>query len=232
MGIHPLYYQFYTPECEEPIHAGYIKPNLAGVLTGYNFDKEGKEYWELYIRRHGGGKNNKVKLGCMFEKNGILQPPAAGIASKIYKIEKGDDLSPVGRAIVTLPEGASSFKTQHAFEELFNTTVSADNSEEIMLDSNLFDCSDDNEFDINGLLNELETKKLIMIGDNDFSCVNMDKLEVDYVEADIDEEEKKESGRRLAPSSEPKIFEDKKFLSITIGKRKYKKQNLYIRSII
>ena len=50
VGIHPLYYQFYTPECEDPIHAGYIKPNLAGVLTGYNFDREGKEYWELYIR--------------------------------------------------------------------------------------------------------------------------------------------------------------------------------------
>ena len=71
-------------------------------------------------------------------------------------------------AIVTLPEGASSFKTQHDFEVLFNATVTADNSEEIMLDSNLFDCSDDNEFDINGLLNELDTKKLIMIGDNDF----------------------------------------------------------------
>ena len=164
----------------------------------------------------------------MFEKNGDLLPPAAGIASKIYKIEKGDDLSPVGRAIVTLPEGASSLKTQHAFEELFNTTVTADNSEEIMIDSSIFDCSDDNEFDINGLLNELDTKKLIMIGDNDFSCVNMDELEVDYVEADIDEGE--ESGRRLAPSSEPKRFEKKKFLSITIGKNKYKKQNLYIKS--
>ena len=69
-----------------------------------------------------------------------------------------------------------------------------------------------------------------MIGDNDFSCVNMDELEVDYVEADIDEGE--ESGRRLAPSSEPKRFENKRFLSITIGKRKYKKQNLYIKSII
>ena len=118
MGIHPLYYQFYTPACEEPIHAGYMKPNLAGVLTGYNFDKEGKEYWELYIRRHGGGENNKVKLGCMFEKNGILQPPAAGIASKIYKIVKGNDLSPVGRAKFIFSETSSvPVTTSEAFKE-------------------------------------------------------------------------------------------------------------------
>ncbi len=223
-----MYYQFYTPKCEDPIHAGYIKPNLAGVLTGYDFQTLGKESWELYIRRHGGEENNKVKLGCMFEKDGIPQPPAAGISSKIYRIEKGDNLNPVGRAIVTLPEGTEPVTTQYDFEVIFNTTVNADNSEEIVLDSNLFDCSRDNKFDINGLLNYYDTKKLIMVGDNDFSCVNMDELEVDYVEAD---DETTGSGRRLA-ASEPKRFENKRFLSITIGKNKYKKQSLYIKSII
>ena len=236
MGIHPLYYQFYTPQCEEPIHAGYIKPNLAGVLTGYDFQTLGKESWELYIRRHGGGENNKVKLGCMFEKNGIPQPPAAGIVSKIYRIEKGEDLSPVGRAKLSAKTLGEKITTTDAFKQVFTEVILKEENqvEELVIDTNVFNCSSvssGERINLNTILKEANTKTLIMDGNNNFDCVNMDELEVDYVETDDDEEGEEETGRRLA-ASEPKRFEKKKFLSITIGKNKYKKQNLYIKGKI
>lgn len=234
LGLHPLYYQFYTPKCEEPIHAGYIKPNLAGVLTGYNFDKEGEEYWEVYIRRH--NSENKVNVACMFEKEGLLQPPAAGIASKIYRIEKDSDLSPVKRTKFTLSSNNNQkVSTQQEFEQLYKKIMDDANvnEEEVILDSSLFNCGEE-EINVNHLFNN--TKKIVIVGENDFSCLNMDELEIDYVELDEEElegglGEGSLSGRRLSPTTpEPKKYDNKKFLSITIGKNKYQQQSLYIRS--
>ena len=64
VGIDPLYYQLYGPKAEEPLHACFGEPNMAGVLVGYNFasyDNSADNYWVMYARRHGTGYN-EVKI--------------------------------------------------------------------------------------------------------------------------------------------------------------------------
>lgn len=90
VGLHPMYFQFYSPNCEDPVHAGYYRPSYAGVLTGYDFTQEGKEYWEMYIRRHG-ENYNYVKIAAKFngvDEQGNIVPkhPFAGLPSKMYQI--------------------------------------------------------------------------------------------------------------------------------------------------
>lgn len=88
VGLHPMYFQFYSPECADPVHAGYIRPSFAGVLTGYNLNTAGSEYWELYIRRHG-DNFNKVNLACKFYNtaDNSPRPPFAGMSSRVYVVE-------------------------------------------------------------------------------------------------------------------------------------------------
>ena len=108
-----MFFQFYHPNCEHAVHAGYNRPTYAGVLTGYNFEHscnfyqnsyypydkyecyqwapDGTEYWEMYIRRHGNGYNY-VRLNCTFMKlNKTTEvwewnQPFAGLASKMYHV--------------------------------------------------------------------------------------------------------------------------------------------------
>ena len=99
VGLHPYHVQLHTPDCQDPIRAGFDRPTFAGVLTGYNMTIPNEEFWEMYIRRHG-DNYNKVKLACVFEKcteNGCEQrPPFAGLASKMYQIEVVGEIKPIG----------------------------------------------------------------------------------------------------------------------------------------
>ena len=85
LGLNPNYFQLHSSSSIDPIHAGFNRPTFAGVLTGYNMSEANKEFWEVYIRRHGDNQN-KVKVGCVFSVNGVDQNPFAGITASAYSI--------------------------------------------------------------------------------------------------------------------------------------------------
>lgn len=110
LALDPLYYQFYTATCEDPMHAAYYnaklpkdktRPTLAGVLTGFDFRPDQKHFWEVYIRRHTTGDAtkdafaNRVLLkptikdadgNYLVDKNGDLLKPFAGITATAYSV--------------------------------------------------------------------------------------------------------------------------------------------------
>lgn len=59
-AVSPYAFQLHSPQASEPIHKGYKRFTIAGVLTGYNKQAE-KPYWEMLVRRHG-KNNNQVRI--------------------------------------------------------------------------------------------------------------------------------------------------------------------------
>ena len=166
IGVNPLYFQFYTPDCQNPIHAGYDRPTFAGVLTGYDFSKENEEFWELYIRRHGEG-NNKVKLACVFEKctkDGCEQrPPFAGIASKMYQIDVFNT-EPDGYA--EIPSEGETITTSEALIKLINEHRSSDEVHMITIPTDRLDCN--NQYDLTSFD---KLNNLVLQGESAIECL-------------------------------------------------------------
>lgn len=160
-----MYFQFYSPNCEHPVHAGYTRPSFAGVLTGYNMTTSGEEYWELYIRRHG-DNYNRVNLACVFEKDGQLQTPFAGIASKMYQITV-ENTEPVERVVIT-DQGSKITSTAELVAAV----------EALQGDSGLIylaiyldrlDCSEGNTIDI--VTSYPVLKELTLVLGDDYTCL-------------------------------------------------------------
>lgn len=106
LALDPLYYQFYTPNCDIMKSAYYIeetkttRPTIAGVLTGLDFTETNtKKYWEVYIRRHSNGTaidfGNRVKItdgiwdennNYLTKRDGTKYKPFAGITANAYSI--------------------------------------------------------------------------------------------------------------------------------------------------
>ena len=137
LGLNPNYYQFHSPSAEDPITAGYWKPSYAGVLTGYDFTNENKEFWEVYIRRHkysDNVNNNYVRVGAVFEKNGEEVNPFAGITSMAFTVrvtkESRDQYLVEGKEVVIEVEGleGGTITTLEKLVEFLNETIN--NSQE------------------------------------------------------------------------------------------------------
>ena len=110
LALDPLYYQFYTATCEDPMKAAYYnaklpkdktRPTLAGVLTGFDFRPNQKHFWEVYIRRHTTGDAtkdafaNRVLLNptikdaegnYLLDAEGKRKRPFAGITATAYSV--------------------------------------------------------------------------------------------------------------------------------------------------
>lgn len=105
VALHPDYYQFHSPRAEYEVSKGYERPTYAGVVTGFNFTREGHEHWRMYIRRHElhpdldsgynearWGKYNYVRVATKFQDDeGIPLNPFAGITSMGYTIDVDEE---------------------------------------------------------------------------------------------------------------------------------------------
>ena len=128
LGLHPSFFQFHSPNVEDPITAGYGRPTFAGVLTGFNFTVEDEAYWEVYIRRHkleGVYTNNYVRVGGVFMKKGKEADPFAGITSNAITIEVTDASKnrDVGKNIVLTGTELSSFTNINEFITSINRLI-------------------------------------------------------------------------------------------------------------
>ena len=211
MGINPNFFQFYSPECEDPIHSPFSRPTFAGVLTGYNLTAVNEEFWEIYIRRHG-DNYNKVKLACVFEKNGVPKAPIAGIASKMYQIEVAEDIKPIQS--ITVPENDDMITDT---QSLLNAVVSAggsDKSISLRIPSSRIDCSSVSPMNFS-LFYKLSD--LVFLG-SDLPCINMmqfnEGVNLAFINPDSND-----SGRRLQSTTSVQKIEiiDKDIGSIMIG---------------
>ena len=163
IGVNPLYFQFYTPNCQDPVHVGFKRPTFAGVLTGYDLSTVNEEFWELFIRRHG-EDNNKVKLACVFEKDGEQKPPFAGIASKMYQVNVLDT-EPVGYVDVS-SEGSVLSSSQLLNDEI-DRNGGGSNLCTLTIPTSRLDCS--LHYDLTDDYPNLKT--LILQGDDAITCL-------------------------------------------------------------
>ena len=172
IGIHPKYYQFYSPLADEPIHAGYIRPSYAGVLTGYNLATKNEEYWEVYIRRHG-ANYNKVKVACKFEKNGEPQLPFGGLSSKMYHFIV-TDTQPANRVELKLENGQQISTTEELeklVEEITGTKECYEES--VVLFVELLDCNRATDMiEIASAFPKMTSLILVGNEDQDYSCLD------------------------------------------------------------
>ena len=162
IGVHPNYFQFYTPDCQDPVRMPFNRPTYAGIVTGYDLSTVNEEFWELYIRRHG-DNYNKVNLACMFEKDGVQKAPIAGIVSKMYQIELTGEIKPVNR--VDIPESGNMIvdteSLKQAVQDAGGNNDEAINS--IKLPLNRVDCSSFSTIDFSSFANLIN---LIVIADD------------------------------------------------------------------
>lgn len=199
VGINPTYYQFHSPNSEEPIHSGHDQPTHCGVLTGYDLRNKGNEFWEIFIRRHG-ENYNRVKLGCVFEKNGVMQIPFAGITTKMIEIAV-ENTNPYQYEVVLKRYGEKIKTTQELKEyaERYNYTS---DTQSIVLYEDLFDCSNNNYIPIYEVFNANQAvHKITIVGGDillDFTCLDVQNpvKEVDLTFISVEEYES-EGGRRL-----------------------------------
>ena len=162
IGVHPTYFQFYTPDCQDPVHAGFNRPTFAGVLTGYDLTTVNEEFWELYIRRHE-DNYNKVKLACVFEKNGEQRAPFAGLASKMYQIDLAGEIKPVNR--VDIPESGNMIVDTESLKQAVQDAGGNEDEEikSIKLPLNRVDCSSFSTIDFSSFVNLVN---LIVVADD------------------------------------------------------------------
>ena len=231
VGLHPYHVQLHTPDCQDPIRAGFDRPTFAGVLTGYNMTIPNEEFWEMYIRRHG-DNYNKVKLACVFEKcteNGCEQrPPFAGLASKMYQIEVVGEIKPIGP--VEIPASGDTMITdteslKQIIEEAGGSTTEV---QSIKLPLNRIDCSSLAEIDFSSFTSLVD---LIVVGDDPTCLASMvfnENVNLIFVPA----EDSSSSGRRL--EGESVAVKELKFVnsplgSIMFGNNLFNKDNYNIR---
>jgi len=211
VGLNPIYFQFYTPECQDPIHAPFNRPTLAGVLTGYDLTIPNEEFWELYIRRHG-DNYNKVKLACVFEKNGEPKAPIAGLASKMYQIELGEEIKPIQS--ITVPENGDMITDSQSLLDAVNSAGGDVETISLKIHTSRIDCSSLSTIDFS-LFYKLSN--LVFIGD-DLQCIQIMQFNEDTTLIFINSENDSNSGRRLQSSSVKKIeVIDKPIGSLIIG---------------
>lgn len=82
-AVNPYAYQLYGPEATQPIHVGYKRFTVAGVLIGYNHEAA-DPYWEMLVRRQGVG-NNHVRVLLETEY------PFAGMGYMAYQLVADTD---------------------------------------------------------------------------------------------------------------------------------------------
>ena len=138
VALHPEIFQFHSPAAEHPIGKGEIRPNLAGVVTGFNFTNKGKEYWEIYIRRHELHADiktkydsfNYVRIAAKFEdKDGNLLNPYAGITSMSYTIDVDEEDRDRGMDTYHILElkmsdyGVTHFENMDGFNNFIRTLI-------------------------------------------------------------------------------------------------------------
>ena len=211
MGINPNYFQFYSPECEDPIHSPFDRPTFAGVLTGYDLTTVNEEFWEIYIRRHG-NNYNKVKLACVFEKDGVPKAPIAGIASKMYQIEVAEEIKPI-QSIIVLEKGDMITDTQSLLDAVISAGGNV-NSISLRIPSSRIDCSSVSLIDFS-LFYKLSD--LVFLG-SDLPCINNMQFNEGVNLAFINPDNN-DSGRRLQSTTSVQKIEiiDKNIGSIMIG---------------
>lgn len=110
-------------------------------MTGYDFSVKGKEFWEIYIRRHG-DNYNRVKLGCVFEKDGTMQIPFAGVTTKMIEIAV-ENTNPYKEEVVLKYDESSIDKitnTTQLLEYLEKNGYTSD-TKRVVLYERLFDCT-------------------------------------------------------------------------------------------
>ena len=224
VGIHPLYFQFYDENCDDPIHAGYTSPNLAGVLTGYDLSEKGKEYWELYIRRHD-GLSNRVELSCEFDKDGKATIPFAGIASKIYRIEKESEIVPVSRLVISQENPTQKILSTQDLESL--VAEEKRNMEIIVLDTKLFDCEHTiDQIDVTNVFSSMTSLTLVGPDDVDYSCFNFFssstlKEFIDLTESETNCASYEQSTGSVPTEVKEIIIEGTNLVSVKFGDNKY-----------
>lgn len=82
-AVNPYALQLYGPDATQPIHVGYKRFTVAGVLVGYNHEAT-QPYWEMLVRRQGAG-NNHVRV--LLE----TQYPFAGMGYMAYQLVANTD---------------------------------------------------------------------------------------------------------------------------------------------
>ena len=118
-----------------------------------------EEFWELYIRRHG-DNYNKVKLACVFEKNGVAKPPFAGLASKMYQI-KLTDIKPANR--IDISESDIKITDTQSLIQAIQDAGGDEFSVSIKLPLNRVDCSSFSSIDFSSFVNLVN---LIVVADD------------------------------------------------------------------
>ena len=82
-AVNPYAFQLYGPDATQPIHVGYKRFTVAGVLIGYNHEAT-QPYWEMMVRRQGAG-NNHVRVLLETEY------PFAGMGYMAYQLTANTD---------------------------------------------------------------------------------------------------------------------------------------------
>ena len=185
-----------------------------------------KEFWEIYLRRHG-DYNNKLKLACVFEKDGEQKAPFAGIASKMYKVEV-DNLQPVNE-IEIHQAGNKISDTQSLYQAVID--AGGDNDViSIKLPLDRIDCSSNNSIDFSSF-DKLST--LVFMGDDPF-CITIIVFNEDVNLVFVNPDSSSSSGRRLQSNVVRELkFVGAKMGSIMIGNNLFNDYNykVHIESI-
>ena len=243
IAINPTFLQFHSPLAEDPIVSGYGRPSFAGVLTGYNLKTEGEEYWEIFIRRHG-TNYNKVKVACLFEKNGKPQLPFGGMSSKMVQF-KVTNTQPVDRAVLDTNIVTTPITTTDQLETLVNDNSIDTTSSTVAVYTKIFDCTGlpDGSISIAEVFPAMTTIIFIGFGDalTDYPCIDFftDTLE-EWIDMFPDEYVNGRTTRRLEEVDPDTLetkdisFVGKNLVSIKFGDNKYNtyKYNFIIKGMI
>ena len=181
-----------------------------------------KEFWEIYLRRHG-DYNNKLKLACVFEKDGEQKAPFAGIASKMYKVEV-DNLQPVNEVEIH-QAGKKIINTQSLYQAIIDAGGNSDVIS-IKLPLDRIDCSSNTPIVFSSFF-KLST--LVLMGDNP-SCIPSMLFNEDVNLVFVNPYPSSSSGRRLSsPIIKELNFVGSKMRSILIGNNMFNNYDYYLR---
>ena len=116
----------------------------------------------MYIRRHE-DNYNKVKLACVFEKNGEQRAPFAGLASKMYQIDLAGEIKPVNR--IDIPESGNMIVDTESLKQAVQDAGGNEDEEikSIKLPLNRVDCSSFSTIDFSSFVNLVN---LIVVADD------------------------------------------------------------------
>ena len=181
-----------------------------------------EEFWEIYLHRHG-DHNNKLKLACVFEKDGEQKAPFAGIASKMYKVEI-DNLQPVNEIEVS-QAGNKISDTQSLYQAVIDAGGDSDVIS-IKLPLDRIDCSSNTPIDFSSF-DKLST--LALMGD-DPSCIPMIEFNEDVNLVFVNPDSSSSLGRRLQSNVVRELnFVGSKVRSINIGNNMFNTINYKLR---